>query len=81
MAGSEIGGRTSAPAIYHRLFLWEYYADNHVWHKDLEVNVEGVKTIIRIYSDENQVKGPLPNPAKYVDRSYIRDALRDLGGS
>jgi hypothetical protein len=55
---------------------WEYYVDKRVWDRDLELNIEGVKTIIRLYSEMNQAKTPLANPTKYVDPSYLKEALR-----
>lgn len=38
-----------------------------------------VKTLIQICGEQGQLKGPLPNPVKYVDQSYLKDALRELG--
>jgi NitT/TauT family transport system substrate-binding protein len=55
---------------------WEYYIEKRVWNRDLEVNVDGIKTIIRLYNEMNQTKAPLANPAKYVDLSYLKEALR-----
>ena len=44
------------------------------------VNVDGIKTITRPYNEMNQTKGPLANPAKDVDPSYLKGALRgDVG--
>lgn len=54
---------------------WEYYVDKRAWDRDLNVNVEGVRTIIRLYNELNQAKLPMANPAKYVDPTYMRDAL------
>ena len=39
------------------------------------VNVDGIKTITRLYNEMNQTKGPLANSAKYVDLSYLKEAL------
>jgi len=39
------------------------------------VNVDGIKTITRLYNEMNQTKGPLANPAKDVDPSYLKGAL------
>jgi ABC-type nitrate/sulfonate/bicarbonate transport system substrate-binding protein len=55
---------------------WGYYVDKRMWNRDLEVNVDGIKTIIRLYNEMNQSKGPLANPAKYEDPSYLKEALR-----
>ncbi len=59
---------------------WEYYTSNHIWYPDTDVNVEGVKTLIQLYSEQGQIKGALPNAAKYIDQSYLREALKELGG-
>ncbi|HBA39401.1 MAG TPA: hypothetical protein DCZ05_06580 [Deltaproteobacteria bacterium] len=58
---------------------WEYYTENRIWHPDADVNLEGMKTVIQIYGEQNQLKGALPIPAKYVDQSYLKEALKELG--
>ncbi|MEK7229840.1 MAG: hypothetical protein AAB154_07330, partial [Candidatus Binatota bacterium] len=58
---------------------WEYYVENRIWHPDADVNLEGMKTVIQIYGEQNQLKGALPIPAKYVDQSYLKEALKELG--
>jgi len=40
--------------------------------------MEGLKNNIRIYAEQSGAKGPLPNAAKYVDQTYLRDALTEL---
>jgi NitT/TauT family transport system substrate-binding protein len=63
----------------HALKGWEFYTQNRFWPPDGEVTMEGLKYNIRIYADQTGVKGPLPEPAKYVDHSYLQEALKDLG--
>jgi NitT/TauT family transport system substrate-binding protein len=58
---------------------WEYYTANRIWYPDADINSEGFKTLIQIYGEQGQLKGPLPSPAKYIDQSYLREALRELG--
>jgi ABC-type nitrate/sulfonate/bicarbonate transport system substrate-binding protein len=58
---------------------WEYYTENRIWNPNAEANIEGMKTVIQIYAERTQQKGPLPSPTKYVDHSYAEEALRDLG--
>ena len=58
---------------------WEYYTANRIWYPDADINVEGVNTLVRIYSEQGQFKGMAPSPAKYIDQSYLREALRELG--
>jgi len=59
---------------------WEFYAGNRIWHPDGDVNVEGLKNTIQIFWEVNQFKSPLPSPSKYVDQSYLREALIQLKG-
>lgn len=58
---------------------WEYYTANRIWYPDADINSEGVNTLVRIYSEQGQFKGTPPSPAKYIDQSYLREALRELG--
>ena len=58
---------------------WEFYSGNRIWHPEGDVNVEGLKATIQIFWDVNQFKGPMPSPAKYVDQSYFKEALKELG--
>ena len=59
---------------------WEFYTASRVWHPDGDLNVEGLQVVAQIYAEQTQLKGPVPNAAKYVDQSYLRDALRELTG-
>jgi NitT/TauT family transport system substrate-binding protein len=58
---------------------WEFYTQNRFWPPDGEVTMEGLKYNIRIYADQTGFKGPLPEPGKYVDQSYLNEALTGLG--
>jgi ABC-type nitrate/sulfonate/bicarbonate transport system substrate-binding protein len=57
---------------------WEYYVENRIWNPDADINVEGMKVVIQIQAEQGQIKPPLPTPAKYIDQSYLREALKDL---
>ena len=57
---------------------WEFYTQNRFWPPDGDVTMEGLKNNIRIYAEQSGAKRPLPNPAKYVDQSYLRDALKEI---
>lgn len=35
--------------------------------------------LIKIYGEINQLKGALPSPDKYVDQSYLKEVLKELG--
>ena len=58
---------------------WEYYTEHKIWHPNAEANVEGVRTVIQIMGERGLLKPPLPNPAKYLDASYVEEALKELG--
>ena len=58
---------------------WEYYTENRLWPPDADINLEGLKTVIQIYGEQTQIKGALPNAAQYVDQSYLKEALKELG--
>jgi ABC-type nitrate/sulfonate/bicarbonate transport system substrate-binding protein len=56
---------------------WEYYTANRVWHPNAEIGLEGLKFTMQIYSE--QVKGAAPDPLKYIDQSYLQQAIKELG--
>jgi ABC-type nitrate/sulfonate/bicarbonate transport system substrate-binding protein len=62
----------------HALKGWEFYTQNRFWPIDGDVTMEGLKNNIRIYAEQTGAKGPSPDAAKYVDRSYLLDALKEL---
>ena len=57
---------------------WEFYTQNRFWPPDGEATMEGLKYNIRIYAEQTGVKGPLPEPGKYVDHSYLHEAAKEL---
>lgn len=57
----------------------DYYLATQAWHPELEIEMDGLKTVVDIYAEQNGLKGALPNPEKYVDQSYLRQALKELG--
>ncbi len=59
---------------------WEYYINHKVWDPDARINTEGIKTVIQIYAEQTQARGPMPGPEKYVDQSYLMEAIKGLGG-
>jgi NitT/TauT family transport system substrate-binding protein len=58
---------------------WEFYTEKALWHPNADVTLEGLHNVLQIYAEQTQAKGPIPNPAKFVDQSYLRDALKELG--
>jgi len=43
------------------------------------LNVEGVRTLIKITAEQGILKKPLPEPSKYIDHSYLKQALAEIG--
>jgi NitT/TauT family transport system substrate-binding protein len=66
-----------APALAERGL--DYYLTHQAWHPELDIEMDGLKTVVDIYGEQNGFKGPLPSAEKYVDQSYLRQALKDLG--
>jgi NitT/TauT family transport system substrate-binding protein len=58
---------------------WEFYTDKALWHPNADVTLEGLQSVLQIYAEQTQAKGPIPNPAKFVDQSYLREALKEIG--
>jgi len=56
---------------------WEYYTGNRIWHPNAEINLEGLKFTMQVYAE--QLKGPPPDPLKYIDESYLQQAIKELG--
>ncbi len=56
----------------------DYHVKHHIWDRQAQLNAEGVKTMIRVYGEINNLKEPLPQPAKYMDQSYLGQALDQL---
>jgi ABC-type nitrate/sulfonate/bicarbonate transport system substrate-binding protein len=77
-AGVEFLSREMQLKPAHALKGWEYYTQNRLWPPDGDVTVEGMKYNIRFYAEQTGAKGPLPDPSKYVDRSYLLEALREI---
>jgi ABC-type nitrate/sulfonate/bicarbonate transport system substrate-binding protein len=57
---------------------WEFYTGSRMWNPDGDLNVEGLQVVAQIYAEQTQAKTPVPNVAKYIDQSYLREALREL---
>jgi ABC-type nitrate/sulfonate/bicarbonate transport system substrate-binding protein len=57
----------------------DYYLTHQAWHPELEIELDGLKTVVDVYAEQTAAKGPIPSPEKYVDSSYLRQALKELG--
>ena len=56
----------------------DYNWKNRIWDRDAGLNIEGVRTLINLTADQGVLKEPLPQPAKYIDQSYLKQALTEL---
>jgi ABC-type nitrate/sulfonate/bicarbonate transport system substrate-binding protein len=54
---------------------WEFYTASRMWHPDGDLNVEGLQVVVQIYAEQTQLKGPVPKAAKYMDQSFLKEAL------
>jgi len=63
----------------HALKGWEYYTQNRIWPYDGEPNMEGMKHNIRVYYDQTGAKAPVPDVSKFVEMSFLNDALKEFG--
>jgi NitT/TauT family transport system substrate-binding protein len=63
----------------HALKGWEYYTQNRIWPYDGEPNIEGMKHNIRVYYEQTGAKAPVPDVFKFVEMSYLNEALKELG--
>jgi ABC-type nitrate/sulfonate/bicarbonate transport system substrate-binding protein len=68
-----------AISIEHCRYASDYNWKNRIWDRNADLNVEGVRTLIRITAEQGILKEPLPEPSKYIDHSYLKQALAEIG--
>ncbi|HWH77230.1 MAG TPA: ABC transporter substrate-binding protein [Candidatus Binatus sp.] len=56
---------------------WDFYTERGLWHPSGDVTLDGLGVVAQIYAEQNQLKSP-PNPTRFVDQSYLREALKEL---
>ena len=66
-----------SPALAERGL--DYYLTTQAWHPELDIEMDGLKTVVDIFAEQTNLKGTLPSAEKYVDQSYLRQALKELG--
>ncbi len=59
---------------------WEFYTEKRLWNPNGDVSLEGLQVVAQIYAEQTQAKGPPPNPSRFVDQSFLREALKELPG-
>ena len=62
----------------HALKGWEYYTQNRIWPYDGEPNIEGMKHNINVYYEQTRAKIPVPDVFKFVEMSYLNNAVKEL---
>jgi len=65
-------------SIEHCRYAADYNWKNRIWDRNADLNVEGVRTVIKITAEQGILKEPLPQPSKYIDTSYLKQALAEL---
>ena len=67
-----------AISVEHCRYASDYNWKSRIWDRNADLNVEGVRTLIKITAEQGILKEPLPQPAKYSDASYLKQALAEL---
>jgi ABC-type nitrate/sulfonate/bicarbonate transport system substrate-binding protein len=71
--------REMSISMDHCRYAYDYNWKNRIWDRNADLNVEGVRTIINLTADQGVLKEPLPQPSKYIDSSYLKQALAEVG--
>ena len=56
---------------------YDFYRDKGLWDANTHINIPGMKTTIAIYNETNPAK-PATVAEKYIDQSYLSEALKGL---
>jgi ABC-type nitrate/sulfonate/bicarbonate transport system substrate-binding protein len=56
----------------------DYNWRSRIWDRNADLNVEGIRTVIKITADQGILKEPLPQPSKYMDQSYVKQAINEI---
>jgi ABC-type nitrate/sulfonate/bicarbonate transport system substrate-binding protein len=66
-------------SVEHCRYASDYNWKNRIWDRNADLNVDGVRTVIKITAEQGVLKEPLPQPAKYIDSSYLKQVLAEIG--
>lgn len=66
-------------SVEHCRYASDYNWKSRIWDRNSDLNVEGVRTVIKITAEQGILKEPLPQPSKYIDPSYLKQALAEAG--
>ena len=67
-----------AISMEHCLYGSDYNWKSRIWDRNADLNIEGVRTLIKITAEQGILKEPLPQPSKYIDQSYLKQALGEI---
>src|SRR5574341_660182 len=59
-------------------YQFNVYVVKRIWDRNADLNVEGVRTMIKIVAELNDQKDPFAQPSKYHDPGYLKQALAEL---
>jgi ABC-type nitrate/sulfonate/bicarbonate transport system substrate-binding protein len=65
-------------SMEHCRYASDYNWKNRIWDHNADLNVEGVRTLIKMTAEQGVLKEPLPQPSKYIDPSYLKQALGEI---
>src|SRR5215467_4160053 len=68
-----------AISVEHCRYAADYNWKSRIWDRNADVNVEGVRTVIKLVAEQGTLKEPLPEPSKYIDQSFLKQALAEIG--
>jgi ABC-type nitrate/sulfonate/bicarbonate transport system substrate-binding protein len=68
-----------AISLEHCRYASDYNWKSRIWDRNADVNVEGVRTVIKLLAEQGILKEPLPEPSKYIDHSFLKQALAEIG--
>jgi hypothetical protein len=68
-----------AISLEHCRYAANYNWKSRIWDRNADVNVEGVRTVIKLVAEQGILKEPLPEPLKYIDQSFLKQALAEIG--
>jgi ABC-type nitrate/sulfonate/bicarbonate transport system substrate-binding protein len=65
-------------SMEHCRYASDYNWKSKIWDRNADLNVEGVRTLIKITAEQGILKEPLPQPSKYIDQSFLKQVLAEL---
>ena len=76
-AGVEFVARELKLKPEHARKGYDFYKEKGLWDANTNINIPGMKTTIAIYNETNPPK-PATVPEKYIDQSFLSEALKGL---